>query len=153
MNRLVSHLQHIDLADTFANDEYRLYFHSVELGTYHFHVYCDVRLDCPPGHHTIRIASIENLPPIEAKASLNSTTARGFYSSEAHFHDLGQQTRIEYQLRLQTELPRPLGMRLMPRRAVNNIAQNITNRRIQEIADHFMSSSIAGFNDYLATTR
>ncbi len=148
MNRLVSHLKHIELVDSLPGYQYRLHFHSIELATNHFHVYCDVRLDCPPGHHVIRIVSFENLPPIESHATLNSTTARGFYSSEAYFHDLGNQTRIEYKLRLQAVLPRPLGMRLMPRRAVNNIAKSITNRRIQEIAEHFISSSIAGFSDY-----
>ncbi|MCB8943696.1 MAG: DUF1997 domain-containing protein [Ardenticatenaceae bacterium] len=151
MNRLVSHLKHIEIADTFPDYQYRLYFHSVELATYHFHVYCDVRLDCPPGYHVIRIVSLENLPPIESTSTLNSTTARGFYSSEAFFHDLGNQTRIEYKLRLQTDLPRPLGMRLMPRRAVNGIAKTITNHRIQEIAEHFINSSIAGFNNYRVT--
>jgi hypothetical protein len=151
MNRLVSYIKHIEIERAFSAYEYRLYYHSLELGTNHFNVHCDVRLDCPPGHHIIRIAPIENLPPIEAKSTINTTTARGYYSSEATFHDMGNQTRIEYELRLQADLPRPLNMRLMPRRAVNNIAKTITNRRIQEIAEHFISSSIAGFSDYRVT--
>ena len=151
MNRLVNYIKHIEIEHAFSDYEYRLYYHSLELGTNHFHVYCDVRLDCLPGHHIIRIASIENLPPIEPKSTINTTTARGYYSSEAIFHDVGNQTRIDYKLRLQTDLPRPLNMRLMPGRAVNNIAKTITNRRIQEIAEHFISSSIAGFRDYRLT--
>lgn len=148
MNRLVSYIKHIDIEFPFSDYEFRLYYHSLELGTTHFHVYCDVRLDCPPGHHIIRIVPIENLPPIESKSTLNSTKARGHYSSEATFHDMGNQTRIDYTLRLQADLPRPLNMRLMPRRAVNNLAKTITNRRIQEIAEHFISTSIAEFSDY-----
>lgn len=151
INRLISHIKYIEIANTLPDHQHRLYFHSVELATYHFHVYCDVRLDCVPGHHIIRIVSLENLPPVESSATLNSTTARGFYSSEAYFHDLGNQTRIEYKMRLQADLPRPLGMRLMPRRTVNNIAKTIANRRIQEIAEHFISSSISGFSDYRVT--
>jgi hypothetical protein len=108
MNRLVSYIRHIEIDRTFSDYEYRLYYHSLELGTNHFHVYCDVRLDCPPGHHIVRIVPIENLPAIKPKSTLNTTTARGYYSSEATFHDMGNQTRIEYKLSLQADLPLPL---------------------------------------------
>jgi hypothetical protein len=64
---------------------------------------------------------------------------------------MGNQTRIDYKLRLQADLPRPLNMRLMPGRAINSIAKTITNRRIQEIASHFISSSISNLNNYLPT--
>ena len=151
MNRLISYIQHIEIDQTFSDYEYRLHYHSLELGTNHFHLYCDIRLDCPPGHHIIRLVPIENLPPIESKSTLNTTAARGYYSSEATFHDMGNQTRIDYKLRLQANLPRPLNMRLMPGRAINSIAKTITNRRIQEIASHFISSSISGLNNYLPT--
>jgi hypothetical protein len=42
-------------------------------------------------------------------------------------------------------------MRLMPGRAINSLAKTITNRRIQEIASHFISSSISNLNNYLPT--
>lgn len=145
MHRLVSHLQYIELISEGPGLEYRMYYNTVELATYHIHVYCDVRMDLLPGDHIIRIVPIENLPPIETQVTLSTTTTRGYYSSEAYFTDEGAETRIDYTLKLQAEPPRPLGMRFMPARIVDSVAQNITTKRLKEIAEGFISSSISAF--------
>jgi hypothetical protein len=145
MTRMVSYLQHIELVNTLPDLQYRLYYNTVELGTYHIHVYCDVRLDALPNYQTIRVVSVENLPPIENEVTINATTTRGFYSSEALFYDEGDQTRVEYTLALQAKPPRPKGMRFMPGKMVDRVANNITNHRMREIAEHFIESSIADF--------
>ena len=41
--------------------------------------------------------------------------------------------------------PRPRGMRFMPSKMVDKIANNITNHRMREIAEYFIESSIADF--------
>ncbi|MBK8986065.1 MAG: DUF1997 domain-containing protein [Chloroflexi bacterium] len=149
INRLVRYLQHIDLVDSSAEHQYRLYYSTVELGTYHIHVYADVRLDLVPGHHTMRMVPIENLPPIETEVTFNSTKTRGYYSSEAFFHDEGDQTRVEYLLKMQAKPPRPKGMRFMPGTLVDKIANNITNNRMREIAEYFIESSVADYPNWL----
>jgi hypothetical protein len=145
MTRMTNYLQHIKLVNTLPDFQYRLYYNTVELGTYHIHVYCDVRLDVVPGYQTIRVVSVENLPTIETEVTINATTTRGFYSSEAFFHDEGDQTRVEYTLAMQAKPPRPKGMRFMPGKMVDKIANNITNHRMREIAEYFIESSIADF--------
>ncbi|PID85392.1 MAG: hypothetical protein CSB13_08255 [Chloroflexi bacterium] len=150
MKRLATYLQHIDLIDTQLNNEYRLYYNTVELGTYHIHVYCDVRMEASPANYEIAILSIENLPPIETHVTINATTTRGFYSSEAKFHAEGNETRVEYALAMQAKPPRPKGMRFMPGKMVDKIANNITNHRMREIAEHFIESSIADFSRWQA---
>jgi hypothetical protein len=102
--------------------------------------------------HTIRLTPIENLPPIKTQVTINSTTDRGHYSSEAHFIEAGDQTRVEYTLSMNARPPRPKGMRFMPGRMVDKIAQNITTHRIKEIAEEFISSSIDAFPLWVAET-
>lgn len=145
MTRMADYLHHIELVNTLSTSQHRLYYNTVELGTYHIHVYCDVRLDATPTDYTMRIVPVENLPPIETEVTINATTTRGFYSSEAFFHEEGNETRVEYTLALQAKPPRPKGMRFMPRRMVDKIANNITNHRMREIAENFIESSIADF--------
>ena len=145
MGRMSNYLHHIQLVNTLPDFQYRLYYSTVELGTYHIHVYCDVRLDAVPGYHTIRVVPVENLPPVETEVTINATTTRGFYSSEAFFHDEGEETRVEYTLAIQARPPRPKGMRFMPRKMVDKIANNITNHRMREIAEYFIESSLADF--------
>lgn len=151
MRRLVSHLKHINLIDidTESPYEFRLYYNTVELSAYHIHVYADVRLDLVSGHHIIRLSPIENLPAIETNITFNATTTRGYFSSEAYFYDAGDETRIDYTLKLQATPPRPMGMRFMPQRVVDTIAQNITNTRMKEIAEGFIESSISAFPAWL----
>lgn len=145
MNRMANYLQHIELVNTLPEYQYRLYYNTVELGTYHIHVYCDVRLDANLNNHAMHIVPVENLPPIETEVTINATTTRGFYSSEAFFHEEGDETRVEYTLSLQAKPPRPKGMRFMPSKMVDKIANNITNHRMREIAENFIESSIADF--------
>lgn len=146
MVRLVSYLPHIDMVHKEGEYEYRMCYQSTELGTYHLSIFCDVRMELPPGNRVIRLVAVENLPPIETKLTVSSTTGRGFFSSEAQFHDEGNdQTRIDYKLHLGANLPRPLGMRFMPGRVVDNIANGITNRRLREIMEGFLEASLADF--------
>lgn len=153
MQRLAQHLKYIELVDSEPETEndYRLYYNTIELGSYHIHVYCDVRMELEPDT-TIRILPIENLPAINTNVTLNATTARGRYSSEARFLPAGDHTRVEYTLSLQARPPRPKGMRFMPGKMVDKIAKNITTHRIKEIAEAFIDSSVDEFPIWLAET-
>lgn len=145
MNRMADYLHHIELVDSQSDSEFRLYYNTVELGTYHIHVYCDVRMVSNLDDYSLTIISVENLPPVETEVTINATTTRGFYSSESSFHEEGDVTRVEYTLALQAKPPRPKGMRFMPRKMVDKVANNITNHRMREIAENFIESSIADF--------
>ncbi len=155
MPRLVQHLKYIDLVDSEPEDEekeFRLYYNTVELGSYHIHVYCDVRMVTDSDQHTICLEPIECLPAIKTKVTISSTTSRGFYNSEAKFIEAGEQTRVEYMLAMKARPPRPKGMRFMPGRMVDKIAQNITNHRVKEIAEGFIASSVDAFPEWLEAT-
>ncbi len=146
--RLVSHLKFISISDAGPNQEFQLYYHTMELGAYHIHVYADIRLELNPADFTIKLLPIKRDPPIETAVTLNATTTRGYYASEAIFHEAGAETRIEYLLTMRARPPRPKGMRFMPKRMVNKIAQNITSHRVKEIAEHFIESSVDHFPEW-----
>ena len=155
MRRLTEHLKYIELVESEPENneqEFRLYYNTVELGTYHIHVFCDIRMDLDDRRHVIRLEPIESLPPIETKVTISSTRARGFYKSEAEFIEAGEQTRVEYMLSMKARPPRPKGMRFMPRAMVDKIAQNITNHRVKEIAEAFIANSVDAFPEWLETT-
>lgn len=154
MERLVSHLKHITVVRSDpVKQEYRMYYNTVELGAYHIHVYCDVRMELENGQELICLVSTENEPPIETAVTFTSTTTRGYYSSEARFFEIDDdQTRIEYTLRMKATPPRPMGLKFMPTRVVDAIAQNITTNRVREIAENFIASSLESFPLWLAQT-
>ncbi len=155
MRRIAQHLKYIELVESEpenAEKEFRLYYNTVELGSYHIHVFCDVCMDLDDDRHIIRLEPAESLPPIKTKVTISSTRARGFYKSEAKFIEAGEQTRVEYMLSLKARPPRPKGMRFMPRGMVDKIAQNITNHRVKEIAEAFIASSIDAFPEWLEAT-
>lgn len=146
MARLTSHLRYIEIEASFPDNRYRLRYDSSELNAYDIHVVCDVELDATDRYNTIYVRPVEVTTPVQAKATMSATYGQGFYSSEANFYDVeGDQTRIEYKLSLHADLPRPSSMRLMPGRVVDKIAQGITNKRIREIAEGFITDSIAAF--------
>ncbi len=146
--RLIGHLKHIDLVPTenASDDEFRLWYHTIELGRYHIHVYCDVRVELDPVNRVIFLHPIEGFPPVQTKVTINSTSTRGYYSSEGRFLEAGpDSTRIEYMLQLKATPPRPMGMQFVPGKIVDTVAQNITSNRMKEIAEGFIESSVQGF--------
>lgn len=146
--RVVQFLAHIDLvpAESVTPDEFRLCYHTVEMGRYHIYVYCDVRVEVDRRENVIRLLPIQNFPPVKTEVTLNATTTRGYYSSEGYFFEAGADaTRIEYTLRLEANPPKPKGMRFVPSRIVDGVAQNITTTRIKEIAQGFIDSSLQAF--------
>lgn len=151
--RLVQHLKYIDLipaSEGMADNEFRLCYHTVELGRYHIRVYCDIRVELDEQQRVIRLVPIKNFPPVNTKVTLNSTTTRGYYSSEGRFLPTGDQTRIEYTLKMEAKPPSPKGMRFIPGRIVDTVAQNITTNRMKEIAEGFIDSSVQSFPQWLA---
>ena len=145
--RLVQYLHHIDLAplELSAANEYRLCYHTLELAAYHIIVYCDIRVELDDEACVIRLLPINNFPPVETKVTINSTTTRGYYASEGYFFPAGDQTRVEYHLSMNATPPRPIGMKFVPMRLVDSIAQNITRNRMKEIADGFIYNSLSAF--------
>jgi hypothetical protein len=146
--RMVGHLKHIDLAPTEStpNDEFRLWYHTTKLGRSHVHVYCGVRLELDYKNRIIFLQPMEGFPPVQTKVTVNSTTTRGYYSSEGRFLVAGpDSTRIEYTLQLQATPPKPKGMQIVPGRIVDAVAQNITSTRMKEIAESFIDKSVQEF--------
>jgi hypothetical protein len=96
---------------------------------------------------------IEPLPstsPVSPDSTLNTTTGYGFYSSQSLFRAAEGCTEIDYSLNFQAHLPRPRGLRMMPGRIVNRIAQSISDGRVEEIASGFMRNATAAFPEWLA---
>lgn len=148
VGRLLSYLPHICLVRAYAPDRFRLLYNSTELGLYQIRVFADVQTTLEEGW-VVRVRPLEGIPPVKARASIHSATTQGYFSSQSVFHDEGDQTRIEYSLQLQGQLPTPQGLRFMPGVVVGRIAKSITQMRIHEIADGFVERSCDAFPHWL----
>jgi carbon monoxide dehydrogenase subunit G len=150
LSRVTEFLPHISLVHTYTPNQIRILYETVELGTYAIKIYSDLESSVNWEQTILQVhpAKIETAAPIQAEKSMRHTTGHGLFTIDTQFFDLGNQTRIEYTIQLKAELERPLGMRLMPKRVVNRIAQSITNGRIREIADGFIKKSVAAFPEW-----
>ena len=147
---VLHYLPHIEVVEQFGPDHFRLLYASREFGGYSMQIYCDLRALIEGGMHVIHIVPEENVPPVDVSAGVNSSVGRGHFSSRGLFFENGEETRIEYEFELRSQLPRPLGMRLMPSRVVNGIARKVTRTRMREIAEGFIDRSLAEFPCWLA---
>ena len=147
--RVLNYLPHICLVRAYGPDRFRLSYSTTELGAYQIHILADVQTTLEEGWR-IRVHPLAGIEPAPARAGLNSTTALGYFQSESVFHEDGDQTRIEYSLKLQAQLPTPLGLRFMPGRVVDSIARSITGMRIREISEGFIERSLSAFPHWLA---
>ena len=152
IGRVLSYLPHICLARTYGPDQLRLLYHSTELGLYRIRIFADVQTLLEDGC-VLRVRPLDRQPPVQPEASAQSATAQGYFTSQSIFHDAGSQTRIEYKLQLQADLPTPLGLRVMPGLVVRSIAKSITNMRIREIVEGFIERSIDAFPHWLDELR
>jgi hypothetical protein len=142
--RLLNYLPHICLVRAYGPDRFRLLYSSTELGAYHVRIFADVQTTLDEDW-VLRVHPLNSIPPTDAKASLNSTSAQGYFASTSVFAQAGAETRIEYSLELRAELPTPLGLRVMPGSMVQGIARSIANMRIREISEGFVERTVAAF--------
>lgn len=142
---ILKFLPHIQRVRTYTPSEFRLVYHTVELGAYDVKMFCDLRVYFDAAEQCLRVRAIENYPPVRPHFTLTSLSAQGEYASESYFQAEGPHTRVVYHLRLNAHLPSPLGLSLVPRPIINQIANNITLARIDEIADGFIEATV---NDY-----
>jgi hypothetical protein len=152
IGRVLSYLPHICLARTYGPDSLRLLYHSTELGIYRIRIFADVHTVLEDGY-VLHVRPMDSLSPVQAKCSTDSTTCQGYFASRSTFHDIGDQTEIEYKLQLRANLPTPRGLRLMPGSVVNSIARGITHLRIHEIVEGFIERSVEAFPHWLEELR
>ncbi len=145
--RITEFMPHISLVHAYSPNQARMLYETVELGAYTIQIYTDLENDINWEQMLLQVypVKIETAAPIQSEKSVRHTSGHGLFGLDAQFFDLGNQTRIEYIIKLKGELERPLGMRLMPKRVVNRIAKSITNGRLREIADGFIKDSVAAF--------
>lgn len=149
LERITQFMPHISLVELYEPNQIRVLYKTLELGSYAIRIFCDLHSSVELDEKTLLLQPMNTYPPVESKANINTTTGQGLFSLKAQFSEIDeQQTRVEYEIKLNAKLPRPLGMRLMPRRVVNRIAKNITNSRIREIADGFIAGSVAAFPEW-----
>jgi hypothetical protein len=148
-SRVFHYLPHISIVKKHGDDQYRMLYKTTELGIYRVKIFCDLKVSRNRESNTLSIGPLENLvKPIESRAGLYSLAGQGYYSSQTIFHADGKATKIDYTLELHSELPVPIGLRLMPESLINNIAGSITNWRIQEIAKGFIEKSITAYQSH-----
>lgn len=147
LSRVAEFLPHISLVHAYTPNQIRMLYETVELGAYTIQIYSDLESHVDWQAMILKVypVNIETAPPILAETSMRQATGSGLFAIDTQFFDMGNQTRVEYTIRLKAELERPLGMRLMPKRVVSRIAQSITDERVKEIADGFIKSSIEAF--------
>lgn len=148
IGRVLSYLPHICLARTYGPDRLRLLYHSTELGIYQIRIFADVQTLLEDGP-VLRVHPLDRQPPVQPQSGAHSAMSQGYFTSQSIFHDMGNQTRIEYNLRLRADLPTPLSLRVMPGLIVDGITKSITNIRIREIAEGFIDRSIDAFPHWL----
>lgn len=152
ISRVAEFLPHITLVHAYSINQIRMLYETVELGAYTIQIYSDLEssVDWDAMALSVYPVKIKEAPPIQAETTMRQATGSGLFAIDTQFYDLGNQTRVEYNIRLKADLERPLGMRLMPKRVVKRIAQSITDERVKEIADGFIKSSIEGFPEWEA---
>ena len=143
--RTIDFLPHISLVRSFAPHQYRLLYTYLESGLYRVKIYCDVLTLLDKKNRFIQIQPLEENPPVKSESGLYSMTSQGHHRSEITFSELGNQTRIEYNISMDASLPVPLTLRIVPNALLNNSAQRKLSLHTDEIIDRFIEQSIRAF--------
>jgi hypothetical protein len=142
------------VVESYTDSRVRIRYQTVELGAGGINIYCDLELPVDVSGYVIRIDPLAGCTPVDADATLNATTGYGYYTSVATLtpaEDDG--TTIDYRFQFESKLQRPRGLRMMPKRIVDRIAQSISLGRVEEIAEGFMENAGDAFPDWLRTQK
>ena len=156
ISRLVGFLPHITLVgENPGSNHLRVHYATTELGAYLINIISDLEYQIDAPNYCLAIRAVDCLPAIKPTTTLNSTTARGYFTCDAQLllGDKPDETLVVYSLTMDAKLPKPGGLRFMPGRVISGIVAGITNGRIKEIADGFVQNSVQVFSEeYLAGT-
>lgn len=142
IERTLGFLTHISLVQRRSDRQYRMLYHTSELGVYRIKMYCDIDVQLDRQARVLRITPSTGIPPVAQEIGVYSLSAQGTYSSQSVFTPMQDQTQIDYQLNLNASMPVPYGVRFMPGSVLNSIAHGITEWRMHEIAEGFIERSI-----------
>jgi hypothetical protein len=144
-SRILRYLPHIQLVKAYGPDQFRVMYHTLELSVYRVRIYCDLQVWYDEDTQTLHTAPLLNKPPVRSEATVHSLTAQGYFTSQSIFRSRGDHSLVDYRLSLEARLPKPFGLMLMPDKVIQQIAGNITDWRIHEIAGGFIKRSIQGY--------
>jgi len=149
-SRILRYLPHIYLVKAYGPDQFRVMYHTLELSVYRVRIYCDLQVRFDEASQTLHVAPLWNKPPVKLEATVNSLTAQGYFTSRSIFRPRREHSLVDYQLGLEARLPKPFGLTLMPDRVIEQIASNITEWRIHEIAGGFIKRSVQEYREQAA---
>ena len=149
-SRILHFLPNIQPVRAYGPDQFRVMYHTLELGVYRVRIYCDLQVSYDEAAQTLHVAPLLDKPPVRSEATVHSLTAQGRFISRSIFRPRSEHSLVDYQLSLEARLPKPLGLMLIPDRVIEQIASDITEWRIQEIAGGFIARSV---QEYRAQTK
>lgn len=144
---ILRYLPHIHLIKAYGPDQFRVMYHTMELGMYRVRVYCDLQVRYDEATQTLHVAPLLNKLPVKPEATVHSLTAQGYFTSQSVFQPRNEHSLVDYQLSLEARLPKPFGLMLIPDRVIEQIASNITEWRIHEIAGGFIRRSVQEYRE------
>lgn len=147
---ILNYLPHIQLVKAYTANQFRVMYHTVELNVYRVRIICDLQVNYDQATQTLHVTPLLGKPPVKGEATVQSLTAQGYFTSQSIFRASGDHCVVDYRLSLESRLPKPFGLMLMPDRVTQQIAQNITEWRTQEIANGFIKRSIKEFREQAA---
>lgn len=150
LSRVTYLLPHISVVETYSSDKVRIRYQTVELGAYTINIFCDLDSSVDVENQQITIGPLAGCADVMPEATLNATTGYGYYSSFAKLFAEDDGTGIDYHFQFQSQLLRPRGLRMMPKRVVDRIAQSISLGRVEEIAEGFMQNALDAFDEWRA---
>jgi hypothetical protein len=146
-SRILPYLPHIHLVKAYGPDQFRVMYHTLELSLYRVRIYCDLQVSYDEAAQTLHTAPLPDKPPVRSDATVHSLTAQGYFTSRSIFRPRSDHSLVDYRLSLEARLPKPLGLMLIPDRVIEQIASNITEWRIHEIAGGFITRSVKEYRE------
>jgi hypothetical protein len=146
-SRILHYLPHIYLVKAYGPDQFRVVYHTLELSVYRVRIYCDMQVKFDEETQTLQVMPLLNKPPVKSEATVHSLTAQGYFTSQSIFRPRADHSVVDYRLSLEARLPKPFGLMLMPDRVIQQIACNITDWRIHEIASGFIRRSVQEYRE------
>ena len=145
VKRSFTFLPYISLATGYSASQYRLHYRALEAGFYWVDIFCDVQVIDKDSPYTLSILPLAGKPPVKSVAHWNTMTCQGTYESRTTFHPVGENTRVDFSIRLAATLPVPVTLRLVPPAIVSGATHNILQLRIEEVIGGFIERSIRAY--------
>ncbi|MBE2263311.1 MAG: hypothetical protein IAE92_11250 [Burkholderiaceae bacterium] len=139
--QLLPDLPELTLSADLGPGHYRVRYRTTVRGVYKVELFTDIAAHFDEKTRTLSVTPLEGHDPVPGEVTMLSMSAHGQYTSRLALSGDARRTRGVYELDISADMPKPLGLKLMPDALAAKAIETVMQKRAEASTGDFIDRS------------